>query len=254
MGGLIKKIHGAYVFNDTGVVFKEFISSFDELKATKQEWRVFAKTCINSFYGRLGMSNDGCTTVVLKNVEEFNNFKVECEGFKILSPYNFVMAKYKNEDCKSQKNLRAGSCDSNIIYASIITSKARIKLYKTFLYIIKAGGRILYCDTDGIYASFKDNLEFKIGGTRTNQKKIIDALFTSPKRYIIKYDDRSELRVGLNSLNNIDFNMVSRMFYSQDLKSFGGGNFSCLNELNKRKFSQDKKTTTPFLKNKYAYI
>jgi chemotaxis methyl-accepting protein methylase len=44
-----------------------------------------------------------------------------------------------------------------VAYASIISSKARIKLYNSFNDVIKDGGRLLYCDTDSIFAAYKKN-------------------------------------------------------------------------------------------------
>jgi hypothetical protein len=46
---------------------------------------------------------------------------------------------------------------SLVQYAAIITSRGRIKLYKAIEELIKNNGRILYCDTDGIFTSFKKN-------------------------------------------------------------------------------------------------
>ena len=43
----------------------------------------------------------------------------------------------------------------NVSYSSAIASKARIKLHKMFVKVINDGGRILYCDTDSIFAGYK---------------------------------------------------------------------------------------------------
>jgi len=48
--------------------------------------------------------------------------------------------------------------NSNVIYAAIITSKARIKLYKSFISVQNNGGRLLYCDTDSIFAAYKKDV------------------------------------------------------------------------------------------------
>jgi DNA polymerase elongation subunit (family B) len=44
--------------------------------------------------------------------------------------------------------------NSNVIYASIITAKARIKLHKAMLSVVNGGGRLLYTDTDSIFAEY----------------------------------------------------------------------------------------------------
>jgi hypothetical protein len=48
--------------------------------------------------------------------------------------------------------------NSNVIYAAIITSRARIKLYKALKSVLQDNGRLLYCDTDSIFASFNRNV------------------------------------------------------------------------------------------------
>lgn len=53
------------------------------------------------------------------------------------------------------------SSNSNVAFASMITAKARIKLYRAFLTIIKNDGRLLYCDTDSIFAGFYKNMDNK---------------------------------------------------------------------------------------------
>ena len=97
---------------------------------------------------------------------------------------------------------------SNVIYASIITSKARVKLYESCISTIEAGGRILYIDTDCIYAAFTKDLNFTIPNTRANEEKILDAVFVAPKTYAIKFASHTEIKtkgVDNNSLNFEDF-------------------------------------------------
>jgi DNA polymerase elongation subunit (family B) len=49
----------------------------------------------------------------------------------------------------------------NVTYPAIITSKARVKWWLAAKEIEKNGGRLLYCDTDSIFAAFKDNQDNK---------------------------------------------------------------------------------------------
>jgi DNA polymerase elongation subunit (family B) len=58
----------------------------------------------------------------------------------------FVKEKIKNKKIKA-----------NIAVASITASRARIRLYNAFLEVINNNGRILYTDTDSIFACFKQN-------------------------------------------------------------------------------------------------
>lgn len=53
---------------------------------------------------------------------------------------------------------------SNVIYASMITAKARILLWKHLTGVTKSGGRLLYCDTDSIFAAYPKNKKLKAVG------------------------------------------------------------------------------------------
>ena len=86
---------------------------------------------------------------------------------------------------------------TNVALAAAITPKARIKLYKGFKEVEKAGGRILYTDTDSIIAAFRTknlgnilnkklalNIKFD---TSIDGTVLKDAVFALPKAYSIKY-------------------------------------------------------------------
>jgi DNA polymerase elongation subunit (family B) len=62
-----------------------------------------------------------------------------------------------NNLCIIEYEQRKNSINSLVQYASIITSRARIKLYKTITQVEKEGGRLLYCDTDSIFAAYDKN-------------------------------------------------------------------------------------------------
>lgn len=156
----------------------------------------------NTFYGRLGMSND------LEIEEIYNKNKY----FKV-KDYGFVKTGFLK---------KSGSIISNIIVAASITSKARIKLYEGFMDVERKGGRILYCDTDSIIASFKknNNIENKILGevyfdTSLNDTCISDCVFCLPKTYSVVYKNGDEVVKikGLKS-DSVSFNDVKNSFYN----------------------------------------
>jgi len=60
---------------------------------------------------------------------------------------SIVIITYKKENVESELK-------SNVSIAAAITAKARIRLYKGFEDCKKNGGRLLYCDTDSIFAAF----------------------------------------------------------------------------------------------------
>jgi hypothetical protein len=118
---------------------------------------------------------------------------------------------------KSKKNI------SNVSIASAITSKARIKLYKGFLEIIKENGRLLYCDTDSIIASFNKNKEIEnrylgnsevIFNTNKEDTEITDAVFSMPKTYGLKFKNNKSI-VKIKGFNNIpNFDEFKEAFYN----------------------------------------
>jgi hypothetical protein len=150
--------------------------------------------------------------------------------------------------------------NSNVIYAAIITSKARIKLYDAFEKILKSGGRLLYCDTDCI---FYTGGKLMMGDGVASKKKIIDAIFISPKTYLLKYIDCDIECVGLRC-DHTDFHTVRGVFYSDN---FSNSNFSADDEkksfkrigvdenfILKRKFIKNKTSTAPYTNLGGVYI
>jgi hypothetical protein len=87
--------------------------------------------------------------------------------------------------------------NSHVGYASIITSKARIKLWKNLNEVIKNEGRLLYCDTDSIFAAFnkeKRVLNTKMGDIFWDEKNentlVDDAVFIGTRTYSLKRKEK----------------------------------------------------------------
>jgi hypothetical protein len=59
-------------------------------------------------------------------------------------------------DYKFENNNKK-TINRNVSYSSAIASKARIKLHKCIKEVEKDGGRVLYCDTDSVFAAYKNN-------------------------------------------------------------------------------------------------
>jgi DNA polymerase elongation subunit (family B) len=94
----------------------------------------------------MNLSEDGKINII--DIEEINNLylitlKIDKNSKKILEE--------KNVYARKEKNL-------NIAVASSISSKARVKLYKAFDEVLKNKGKLLYCDTDSIFAEFKNDV------------------------------------------------------------------------------------------------
>ena len=98
----------------------------------------------------------------------------------------------------------------NVALAAAITSKARIKLYESFITIDSAGGRILYCDTDSIFVAFPKekqvlgrsfgNITFKVDDP---EACFADGVFALPKTYALKYSDGREV-IKIKGISHAD--------------------------------------------------
>jgi DNA polymerase elongation subunit (family B) len=71
------------------------------------------------------------------------------ETYLVVITINQKSDKYYKK--KSNNNIR------NVSYASAIASKGRIKLYEGLKNVERDGGRILYYDTDSIFAAYPKN-------------------------------------------------------------------------------------------------
>jgi hypothetical protein len=88
------------------------------------------------------------------DIEEINNLylitvKLDKNSKKILQDRNIYVRKERN---------------LNIAVASSISSKARVKLYRAFDEVLKNKGKLLYCDTDSVFAEFENDVsDIKMG-------------------------------------------------------------------------------------------
>lgn len=150
----------------------------------------------------------------------------------------------------------------NVSYAAAISSKARILLYNTFKEVISDGGRLLYCDTDSIFAAYdKKNTEVKC----INHDWLEfyeNGVFIAPKTYAIKTNDKEIVKIKGIGVKEINFEELKKKFYNNEFITFHNQlNFYKSNYIlkqhytdkkidtssyNKRKFSEDKSDSAPF--------
>jgi len=110
---------------------------------------------INSLYGRMGMNFLKDETIIIDEKDFlFYQKKENIKNFKKIN--KIIIMTIEKDIYKKSK--------SNIIMASCITSKARIKLYKAQKDVVNNGGRVLYSDTDSIFASYKRDVSNEIHG------------------------------------------------------------------------------------------
>lgn len=235
-------------------ILVEFLNTLHQFKDENSIKRRIGKLLINSFYGRLALSDDMYN---IKLVDDLKHHKSYGELNNL-----FII---KQKISKKTK--------SNVALAAAIASKARIKLYEAQMEVLLNNGRLLYSDTDSIFASFhKDNqVENKHLGkhvffdTLKKDTCIKEAVFISSKTYALKFYDNAEL-IKIKGINIRDVSLfdLKYKFYNNDPyinlnnNQFTKKNLSLehflisktinLQNYNKRLWADDKKDTVP-LKN-----
>jgi hypothetical protein len=213
MGGIVLNIEKALIFNSTAPVFKDFIEDLESLKKQNPTLKFITKLFINSFYGRLGMTNKRKRAVITDTLDKGEEYIKFDDNYYIES--KTVIGNFKR----------------NIIMAAIITSKARIKLYKAYIDVIKVGARLLYSDTDSIIIAFPKKLSLlnkQIGevffDTQKKDTLIKDAIFSSSKSYALVFFNNEEVvkikGIKTTSINFFKFkyhfiNNIPLLFESQ---------------------------------------
>lgn len=184
---------------------KDFVEINNKIREISPLHKQIGKNNNNTFYGRLGMNPERLEEEIINKIDD---------KYEKVIKYGNIFLGYK----KKEKSI------SNVIISASITSKARIKLYKGMIEVIKKGGRILYTDTDSILAAFKKNiyleiLDNNIGEVKFDSKKedtiIEDAVFAMPKTYGLKYLNKKEI-VKIKGFNkNPSFDEFKKTFYEK---------------------------------------
>jgi hypothetical protein len=138
--------------------------------------------------------------------------------------------------------------------------------------VLKNKGRLLYSDTDSIFATFEknNNIENKLldkfvfFDTSKKDTEILDAFFISSKSYALKFKDNTEI-IKIKGINTIDINynelkekfFNNESFFKLNNNQFSKKNFSLENiiiskEINlqnydKRIFISKKFDTKPLI-------
>jgi len=267
-GGIIDKINWCIEFDNYDYVFNEFVSFFNDIKNKGNEYKTFGKLMINSLYGRFGMDENNEYSFFCKS-DMLNYYQKKINIISYMKINNIYIINSLNDNkLKKEFNLSLKKEKSNVAIASAITSKARIKLHKAQKDVIKNGGRLLYSDTDSIFAAYKTNVDNQIHGSifwdcSKDDTKIKKAFFANPKTYgLIYYNNKEIVKMKGYNQKNLSYLEAKEKFYNDDMleinnyqtiskKDFNLKNISSTKKFdfsvyNKRKFIKDKKTTEPF--------
>lgn len=274
-GGIVNKILYGLVYENTEEIFSDYVSFFTDLRKVSSAHNVFGKLMINSLYGRLGMQEIDSFSFVDKK-EKLQEFlkKLNILSFRELNDIILVEAHLDNK-LEKYLNIAKSKTKNNVVIASIITSKARLKLYEAQNDVIFNNGKLLYSDTDSIFASYKKDVSNEKHGvikwdTSKPDTVIKNAWFFSPKSYIIKYPNNTSV-VKIKGFNEKGFSYEDiwdkfknneklilpkykflnkkdlKLRYVETMKEFD------LKFYDKRCFSDDFKKTTPLYYENYIY-
>lgn len=220
-GGIVNKVINSYIFKEENFVFKDFVNYFNEFRKKGSFWKTFGKLIINSLYGGFALKEeDYFINITFSSIEAESirlNFNVISQDL-IGCAYISKIIKDRKSNSVFNKNSKKWSNHysiRNVCYSSIIASKARIKLYKSFKDVEKDGGRVLYCDTDSIFAAYdqikKNN---KIGEIEWSET-YTDGYFISPKFYAFKDENNlKNIKIKGISLKDPDiYDDLKKMFF-----------------------------------------
>lgn len=285
-GGKILKINSGLIYSEFDYVFDEFVDYFQKFRDIGDEHKVLGKLIINSFYGRTGLTVKEDFSFFLNNKEEFDELislseinNIEIIDIEEINNIYLITIKLNNISKKIlEKKFSYFKKEKilNVGIASSIASKARIKLYKGFKSVEENSGRVLYCDTDSIFAEFKNNnvLDTKTGEILWDSKKddtvIKDCVFISPKTYGIVLENKEIIKIKGITRNYIKFDDIKKKFYNKEkfmannlrfmrYRNFKIENLETKKEIDliaydKRKFLNDFKNTNPFFFKNGEYI
>jgi serine/threonine-protein kinase RIO1 len=114
---------------------------------------------VNSLYGRFGMNEPEVHSFFM-NINEFdyryNSNKYIISSIIDINTIRFLTVLLDNRVIRDF-NLKTKT-SKNVGIAAAISSKARIKLYRAHESVRLNGGRVLYSDTDSVFAAYKKNV------------------------------------------------------------------------------------------------
>lgn len=269
-GGILKEIKYGIIFKNKDKIFEIFVKNFNKIRDKGGYYKLLGKLLINSLYGGFGMSEVSSFTYLTFSESEFSEImeKTDIKSYYKIN-FCFIIEIIKNHKSnllfnKENKKWNNNFHDRNIMYASIIASKARIKLFRKITEVLEDGGKLLYCDTDSVFASYKKNNKSKLDWLETYEK----SCFILPKFYILKKYDKWESKVKGVANYDLNHEEIIKDFYENKstLKFENQLNFNkkkyilaqkynnkilWLNKYDKRLFINNKKDTKPIILDPY---
>lgn len=210
--------YSSYEYDKEEYIFKNYVEEFINLRKKGIYYNYFGKNMINGLYGSFALNEEDYLTIIIYNEIEFNSVLELTDVIKWKKIGKvYIIDVIKNEKSSIYFDKRRQWKDPitrNVAYASIISSKARIKLNIALENVINNNGKLFYTDTDSIFAGFKENRINKKLGEIKWSNTYSDAVFISSKFYYLK-EENLKLK-GIN-VKNYDFNKIKKDFYENKL-------------------------------------
>lgn len=266
-GGKVLETYSSLTYSTKDYVFQSYVKTFDKLKKEGDYHKIFAKLMINGLYGGFAMDDEDFFSLPVFNEIEFQTILNNTNVIKWSKQNNCIIINIKKDHKsaiyfnKQNKKWSETVTTRNVSYASIIAAKARIKLYRGFESVRTSGGRLLYSDTDSIFAAYPRDMTGCRHGEIKWAECYKDAFFIAPKFYGYITNKETVKIKGIRQ-KNLNFKEIKEAFYNNqeflkftDELQFIKKNYELnqryvekkiwLNVYNKRIFSKDKKTTQP---------
>jgi hypothetical protein len=216
--GEILDIKSGIVFEKYDYVFNDFVEFFTDIRQKSEAHKIFGKLMINSLYGRMGMSSIDNYSIIIKeeDLEKYEDLTII--SLKKINKLYLLTLELDNRTKNRFKEFKS-KFKKNVSIASSITSKSRLKLYKAQNDVLINKGRLLYSDTDSIFAAYKKDVSNEKHGeifwdSLKKDTKIKDAVFISPKSYSILYSNGDEItKIKGYDQNKIKFSDLKENFY-----------------------------------------
>lgn len=215
------------VFESYETIFKDYVDFFSGLREKSGILNIFSKLIINSTYGRLGMRGDECFSFVDKK-ENMEKITKTFNVIRYKELNNVVIVEVSLDD--KERALRKKLIKTNVVLAAAITSKARIKLFTAQEAVMGNGGRLLYSDTDSIFAAFNRDVSGEahgevLWGNAKQDTRIAKALFFSQKSYALLYENGlSVIKIRGYDERSLSFRDLETKFQNKERISVEGYN------------------------------
>lgn len=171
LGGRVRVLEG-FKFLEEAEPFASYVRSmFRKKQRSRGAKRTMFKYLLNTLYGKFGQKGEKVEALSLARFLELKTAPLDYRIWEGLCIFT------KKADPPPW---------SNMVWPAFVTARARVRLHKEILKIMKAGGKPLYCDTDSVIfqgGRIRYPASTKIPGTFENRGAYKVCLIVGKKEY-----------------------------------------------------------------------